>query len=460
MRSIMTACCLLCACVPVDEQNLGFSAVGAPRWAMTFGGLYNDAGLAVAIDSIGDAVAVGYTLGAPNSQGIQPATGFVTKRAASDGSERWTILFGPTTPQSGVNVSSVAIDGEDSVVITGNYVGTVDFGGQQLVAGSGDMFLARYSSDGHLQWVHGLNPTSGASGCGLAIDSVGRIVVAGTFGGSLVFGGTTYTESDGDIDMFLAAFDPAGALLWGEAFQSIGARPVGVAVDSSDSVLLTGTIAAPASFGGAILDPAGSYRAFLARYRKDGLYVSSQVLGAAGPGQSNATQVATDHSDHVIVQTNEQADGNYRTYAYGVVHVLDVDDQELWSAELVDHGDVSPLHRTLATAPSGLIVSSAWTDSPYNADHRDQVTGSMEVVAYDPSGHGTTSSFGTRLLGGLWETSAVGSTVGSTGTVAYIGSFAGAVDFGTGPMHSQSQNENDTDDFIVLLDPPTRAVPN
>jgi hypothetical protein len=466
MRIAIIACCLLYGCV--DEQNLGFTPVGAPRWAVTLGGLYTDRGLATAIDSIGDVVAVGDMLGPPDSQGLQSISSFVTKRVASDGSERWTVMLSPEAAESYVEVLSVALDSHDSVVVTGEYIGTADFGGQRLSLAEpsppnrSDMFLAKYSWDGHLEWVRGLSPTANASGVGVAVDSADRILVTGTFSyGSLILGGQHYTESDGDPDTFVAAFDPSGTVIWGAAFQSPNTRglltpagpvPHAIAVDANDDVLVVGEFAAPATFGGDLLDSGAFDRAFLARLRKDGLYLSSCVVGAGGDGESMATQVALASSNVVVVQTVERDD--LRNPAYGFVHTFDDNDHERWSSKLADNGDGNPQLRTLAIAPSGLIVSSAWDDAPYNADHPDQVSGSMEVVTYDPGGRTSTSSFGSRMLGGLQATLAVGSAIGSTGTIAYTGEFGGEVNFGTGPV--QTHGQNDTDAYIVLVEPPAK----
>ncbi len=50
------------------------------------------------------------------------------------------------------------------------------------------------------------------------------------------------------------------------------------------------------------------------------------------------------------------------------------------------------------------------------------------------------------------QTMARGCAVGSDGSVAFTGEFAGQIDFGTGPL--QTHGHDDTDAFIVLVDPP------
>jgi hypothetical protein len=450
MRHALLACCLLAACTP-DTQNLGFTPVGSPRWAVALGTIYDDGALATAIDSIGDVVAVGYNSGPADMYGSPSVSSFVTKRVASDGSERWTVQMLPQSVDSYANAASVAIDAQDSVIVTGDYIGTVDFGGQTLslsepsAPSHSDLFVAKYTWDGHLQWVRGLSPTTNVTAAAVAVDSAGRIVVAGMFSyGALTFGTEQYT-ADTNRDAFIAVFDPSGALVWGHAFEGgDGPLPASIAISANDDVIVAGQFTAPASFGGATLDPGAPDRGFIARYRKDGLFLSSQVIGAASPGMSLVTQVAASPAGLVVQTMEDDGPQDLAHPVYAMVRVLDDSGQEMWSRKLDDHGNISPQLRTLALAPSGLIVSSAWDDKP-SGD-----AGSMEVVSYDPLGHASTTAFGNRMSFG--QTVARGSVMGATGSVAFTGDFSGMVDFGAGPLTTHGQN--DTDAYIVLLDPP------
>lgn len=474
MKAQLIACCLLVACTP-QEENLGnrpggslppgSMPVGSPRWAVDLGSNlgsgFDYRGLGVAIDSIGDVVAVGEEQGEPNSVGINEQLGYVTKRTASDGSERWTVPITPQADLSYVAVVAVALDAHDSIYVTGNYIGTADFGGQTLslveppTPSHGDTFLAKYSWDGHLQWVHGLDPATDSQGIALAIDSEGRILLTGAFGhGALTFAGHQYVaDADADADTYLVAFDPNGTVLWGTAFKGAGGPTPGhVAVAANGDVWVAGTFSAPATFGGATLDPGSYYRAFLTRYRKDGLFLSSQVVGTGGAGTSSANSVAVSSTGQIIVQTVEQEVLDTQHPTFGAVHVFDDSANEISSYKQLDHGSYSPQLRTLAISPSGVIMSSAWNDGPSDVDHPDQVHGSMQVDVYDPDGNTGSASFGDRTYGGTGQTMPWASAVGATGAIAYTGQFCGTVELGMGSLATHTVN--DTDAFIVLLDPP------
>jgi hypothetical protein len=451
MRANIIACALLCAGCHADEQNLGFTAVGAPRWAIQLGSIDNDWGGAVAIDSIGDVVATGEFGGSYNSQNLQPTTSFITKRVASDGSERWTVkLVNSADPtMSYMQMNGLAIDPtDDSIVVTGEYNGTVDFGGQTLSSGS--MFLAKYSTTGQLMWVQAICEDVGMWTTNIAVDSTGNIAIAGAFGtGTLTLGNAQFTEPYDDDGGFIIEFDPSGNQLWGTAFPGTGMGgpiPLMLALDANDDVILAGAMAnMPAPVGGATLTPSTQYDSFLTRFRNDGLYLASQLVSGDPNNQSSATGLTIDADDHVVLQLSELELSSGRPQSHETLDAFDESGHEVWSATLADNGDIGPQTRTLVTMPNGYIVSSAWDDGPA------AVAGEMEQVALDSSGRTSTTDFGQRMLAGQQETVTGGAAAGANGTLAYVGTFSGEIDLVNTPLMNPGQG--DTDVFIVLLDP-------
>jgi len=451
MKTQLIACGLLVACTP-HEENLGFTpAVGAPRWAVALGTSYDDRAMGVAIDSIGDVVAAGDGQGPADQWGSPSDAGFVTKRVASDGSERWTVNMVPQLVDSYAGAMGIAVDAQDNVIVVGSYIGTVDFGGQRLALtepsppSHSDTFIAKYSWDGHLLWARGLDPQADSMAYGVAVDSVGRIVVTGMFGyGTLTLGDRSYTVG-AKHDGYVATFDPGGSLLWGAGFIGTGDGPApqAVAIDRNDDVWIAGQFTSPTTFGGATIDPAAQDRGFLVRYRKDGLFLSSQPVGAEGLWESSASQVVVSSAGQIVVQTTEVEAPD--VWATAGVHVFDDTAHELWSTTVADNGNISPQPRTLATTATGVIMTSAWDDPPKGA-------AAMEVVAFDPNGNHSMATFGSRTAPAGRATLARASAVGATGSIAWAGELSGAVDFGSGPV--QTHGNGDSDAFIVLVDPP------
>ncbi|UCF06867.1 MAG: hypothetical protein JSV33_07555, partial [bacterium] len=123
----------------------------------------------------------------------------------ADGNHLWSKRFGDTSQQQG---HSVACDGSGNVVVTGHFVGSVDFGGRALMsAGGADIFLARFDADGTHLWSKRYGDASTQVGYGVACDGSGNVVVTGNFEGNVNFGGGPLTSAGG-WDIFLAQFEP------------------------------------------------------------------------------------------------------------------------------------------------------------------------------------------------------------------------------------------------------------
>jgi hypothetical protein len=204
----------------------------------------------VAVDSIGDVVAAGH-LGVMADNGFEWSyTGFITKRAASDGSERWTIAI----PGDNVSVTGVAIGPDDSIVVVGSYAGTADFGGTTLQITEStppdrtDTFIAKYTWDGRFVWARGLSSTAYTFGARVGVDSAGRIVTSGYFVNStLVLDGTTYDRTGNSLQAgFIASFDQDGNSQWGHVLAGdSGESIIDLAIAPNDDVVAVGTLQAP-----------------------------------------------------------------------------------------------------------------------------------------------------------------------------------------------------------------------
>lgn len=419
-------------------------AAGTAKWAIALGGAGHDRALGTAIDSTGDVIA-GVLSSGPSAR--------MTKRAASDGSERWTISFAASAAGSLVELRGLAIAHDDSVLVTGDYAGTIDFGGQTLSFNgatpfTGDMFVAKYSAAGRLIWVKGLSTTADARGFAIASDDLGQIFVAGMFDGPLDLAGQQLTPTNNNDDCFIAAFDSSGRLLGGSAILGTGndtnVTPSGAAISPTGDVLVTGSFWGPLTLGATTLSPDAADRAFLARFASNGQPRSIEALGASMPGESYSTQVVGGSAE-TVVQTIE-SDAAGAPNAYGRIYAFDESGVPTWSARIDDDGSSNPQFRTLAIGPDGVVVSAAWVDTP------DTTDGSMEVAAFDASGARTTRSFGKRMVGAAVATGARASAFGPDGSSAFIGDFAGTLDFGGGPM--VSSRSDDTDVFLVLVDAP------
>ncbi|MBI1956110.1 MAG: SBBP repeat-containing protein, partial [Acidobacteria bacterium] len=224
----------------------------------------------VAVDGSGNVVVTGQFFGTVDfGGGVLSGTGgldiFAAKFSGTDGSHTWSKRFGSTSDDYG---QGVAVDSSGKVAVTGFFIGTVDFGGGGLTsAANTDIFVAKYSgTDGSYLWSKRFGSTSDDIGNSVAVDSSGNVVVTGFFNGTVDFGGGGLTSAESN-DIFVAKYSGAeGSHLWSKRFGSTSTdQGLGVAVDSSDNVVVTGLFTGTVNFGGGNLTSAGAEDIFLVK---------------------------------------------------------------------------------------------------------------------------------------------------------------------------------------------------
>lgn len=142
---------------------------------------------------------------------------------------------------SGDYGQAIAVDASGNCYVTGDFVGTANFGGTALVsAGLSDIFVAKLDPNGNFLWVKQAGGTTSDHGYGIAISSTGNCYVTGSFVGTANFGGTAL-ESAGLSDIFVAKLDSSGNWLWAESFGYTNHdRGFGIGVDSGGNCYVTG----------------------------------------------------------------------------------------------------------------------------------------------------------------------------------------------------------------------------
>lgn len=216
-----------------------------------------------AVDGGGDLVITGDFSGVARLGGEPLASagggdGFVAKYSGKDGSHVWSKRFGDR--QGAVSTADagrgVAVDGDRDVIVTGHFLGSIDFGAGPLVSGEGeggDAFVAKLAgADGSPIWAQRLGGASLDIGGSVAVDARGRVTLAadlegpGSASGEPLADGAhlaTYSSdgilltsrpipfADGSFGDVPMALDRRGAALLAVTFHG-AARIAGVTVAS------------------------------------------------------------------------------------------------------------------------------------------------------------------------------------------------------------------------------------
>jgi uncharacterized protein (TIGR03437 family) len=206
-------------------------------YATYLGGNLEDTGLAIAVDTAGDAYITGYTV-SPNFPLVNAAQSkfqvfgdyavghaFVAKLAPDASKLIYSTYLGGSSADVG---NGIAIDSSGNAYIAGS-TSSSDFpvtpgAYQTKYAGpafdptnptsEGDAFVVKYSSQGAVQWSTLLGGSELDSAVAIAIDSLGNLYVAGNTGS------TDFPTTPDSIPScrrstgpFVAEFDPTGARL-------------------------------------------------------------------------------------------------------------------------------------------------------------------------------------------------------------------------------------------------------
>jgi hypothetical protein len=127
----------------------------------------------------------------------------------------WSKSFGAPGVQL---VFDVAVDATRNIVIVGTFGGTLSFGGDALVAqGERDVFVAKFRADGKHLWSKRFGDVGQDGATSVAIDAAGNVIVTGQFQGNVDFGDGTLLQSQ-DLGGFVAAFQPDGIVRWSKSF--------------------------------------------------------------------------------------------------------------------------------------------------------------------------------------------------------------------------------------------------
>ncbi|MHB8789578.1 MAG: SBBP repeat-containing protein [Desulfobulbaceae bacterium] len=199
-------------------------------WAKGLGGISNDWGEAVAVDSLGNVYTTG---GFSGNADFDPGAGsfpllstggivsdiFVSK-LDSNGNFVWAKAMGGTVADVGYGI---AVDAAGNVYTTGGFGDTADFDPAAgtvfnlTSAGNADIFVSKLNSSGSFVWAKAMGGPSTDYGYDIAVTSAGAVHATGSFQGTADFDpgpGTSSLVSAGFEDIFICKLvgpDPAAA---------------------------------------------------------------------------------------------------------------------------------------------------------------------------------------------------------------------------------------------------------
>ncbi len=172
------------------------------------------------IDNSGSAIITGQFIGTLNFGGTPLISAgswdFYVAKFDTGGNHQWSNSFGSTEFHD--RSHAITTDKSDNIIITGNFENKIDFGGDELTgAGYMNVFLAKFTHDGNHLWSKSYGDSLGSTGRCVAAADAKNIFTAGFFEDNINLGGDTFWNF-GDCDMYIAKLDSIGNHIWSKRF--------------------------------------------------------------------------------------------------------------------------------------------------------------------------------------------------------------------------------------------------
>jgi hypothetical protein len=251
----------------ISSESFLLSSDASAEWAAKIAGASDDYGQGIAVDSSGNVYVIGHytsaTLNVYSQNTTTPATQlsnsgmvdvFIAKYDTS-GVVQWAARVGGSDIDEGYGIST---DSSGNVYVIGRYnIDTLTFyntddgdSGITLTnSGSGsDVFIAKYDTNGVVQWVVKAAGSSGDYGNSISADSSGNVYVIGhsdsnplTFYTTLGTSSGKQLSNSGNSDVFIAKYDTNGVVQWAAKVDGSSIdEGYGISADSSGNVYVIG----------------------------------------------------------------------------------------------------------------------------------------------------------------------------------------------------------------------------
>lgn len=345
----------------------GFGFLGGKKlfggWIATLGDIYRDVGNGIAKNSLGDLLVVGQTRKSDDTDELS------LSKYSSLGTIQWQRVLGGANNDVGVGVG---VDSSDNIYV-GGYTDSQG-------AGSADFLIAKYDTDGTIQWQRRVGGAADEYGGHLVVSGSGDVYVAG------------YTGSQGTAgDLLLVKYNTSGTLQWQRRLGGSGfdlAR--GIALADSGNVYVVGRTGSQGAGGNDLL---------LAKYNSSGTIQWQRVLG--GAGNDDGWGVAVDSSENIYVSGSSDPSNIGETRAL--------------FAKYNSSGTIQ-WQRALLNSATSQEGTSAAVDSSGNVYVTGNTYPDLLLVKYDTSG----TIQWQRKLAGVDLTLGYGISVDSTGSFVYV----------------------------------------
>jgi len=330
------------------------------------------------------------------------------------------------------------VDENGVIVITGDFFGSIDFGGAPLQsAGDKDVFVAAFDGfDGGHSWSLRFGDEAYDSGQALAGDGSDGLLLAGQFFSQIDFGQGPHSSFSGQAP-FVVNLDASGNVLWSESYSCAGSSRVHDLALTDTGFAMAGSFDGALNLGTGDLVAVDEEDGFVGFWGFDAWPLWNFALSGAGVQEAKAL-VGTGGGELLVAGDFESGlDGpGISLYSAGGKDIFllqfDGSGYSTWNQSFGDHEDQEA--EALALSPDGIIgltggVSGSvdFGGGPLSAAGYGQPD--IFLAGFDADGQHVWS----HLFGDEWEQ--WGTALQADGNRWFLaGVFSETVDFGGGVL--------------------------
>jgi gliding motility-associated-like protein len=279
-----------CMIAKLDGSN------GSVIWANFTAGVYDNQGLDIVVDGLGNTYVAGfYYAGVGWAGDVELTLGSITippfatiesnlykywiTKMNPAGNFVWAKNFGNLPFDAIANKYierdiALCTDAQNNVYVAGGFSGTQDFGTFVLTSNGGyDLFALKMDGMGNFLWAKSAGSNKDDWANGIASDSLGHVYVVGEHRNAFVMDTVSIKNYDKRDVLILKLDDSNGTCIWGKRAGNNGGSERGndVYANKDCKVYVVGDIGQKANFGSKIETPdIGGISSFVARISKNG----------------------------------------------------------------------------------------------------------------------------------------------------------------------------------------------